>query len=209
VPTPSAGQGTSAREIFRRYLTYTKGDRRRLALSAILAIAVAAGEIGTVAIFDIITNKVLARGEFAGFWTLAAEWLGIAVAAAIAMFTGGYLMALAKERFVLRLRDAVFGHIQRLSLDFFDRRRLGDLTIRLTEDTEEIEGVVSSGLAGAAASAVSVLLFAGAAVAIRWDLALLAFAVAPLFWLVSRAFPPGSRWPRAASGPPADRSLAP
>jgi ATP-binding cassette, subfamily B, bacterial len=113
------------------------------------------------------------------------------------MFTGGYLMALAKERFVLRLRDAVFGHIQRLSLDFFDRRRLGDLTIRLTEDNEAIEGVVSSGLAGAAASAVSALLFAGAAVAIRWDLALLAFAIAPLFWLVSRTF--SARFALAAS----------
>jgi ATP-binding cassette subfamily B protein len=185
---PFAAQDISAREAFGRYLAYTKGDRRRLAAGAILAVAVAGGEIGTVAIFDVITNKVLARGDLAGFWALAAEWLGIAVAAALAMFTGGYLMALARERVVLRLRDAVFGHIQRLSLDFFDRRRLGDLTIRLTGDIAEIEGVVCSGLAGAAASAVSLLLFAGAAVAIQWDLALLAFAVAPLFWLASRAF---------------------
>lgn len=140
-------------------------------LGAILAIAITISEIGTVIVFDIITDKVLAEHRLAGFWPLAAAWLGIAVAAAGVMFAGGYLSALTRERFLLRLRDGVFAHAQWLSLDFFDRKRLGDLMVRLLDDLEVIEGLVCSGLAAAAAAAVSLLLLATAAVVISSSLA--------------------------------------
>jgi ATP-binding cassette subfamily B protein len=190
-------QGQSVRVIFGQFWPYTRGDRHRLLLGAVFAIFVTGGEIGTVVIFDIITSKLTAAHRLAGFWTLAAAWTGIAAAAAAAMFAGGYLTSLAKERFLLRLRDSVFGHAQRLSLDFFDRRRLGDLMVRLIEDLEAIESLVSSGLAATAAAAVSVVLFAAAAIVINWSLTLLAFALAPLFWLASRGF--SGRLARAAA----------
>jgi ATP-binding cassette, subfamily B, bacterial len=191
-------------EILGRFWPYTRGERHRLVLGAILAIIVSGGEIGTVILFEFITDKVLAQRHFGGFWSLAAAWLGVAAASAVAMFAGGYVTSLAKERFLLRLRDSMFAHTQQLSLDFFDRQRLGDLMIRLIDDLETIEGLVCSGLSGLAVSAVSVLLFAGAALVISWSLALLAFAVAPLFWLVSRGFSgrlaDASDAERAASG---------
>ena len=188
--------GESIRDILRRFWPYTHGDRGRLSLGIVLGIAVTISEIGSVIIFDIIANKVLAEHRFAGFWPLAAAWLGIAAAAACNMFAGGYLSSLARERFLLRLRDGVFAHAQQLSLDFFDRKRLGDLMVRLIEDLEVIEGVVCSGLAATVAAAFSLLLLAAAAVVISSSLAALAFAVAPLFWLVSRAF--SARLARAA-----------
>ncbi len=192
----AGGTGEPARSILRRFWPYTRADRGRLLLAGFLALVVSGGEIVTVIIFDVITNKVLAGHHLAGFWTLAALWLGAAAVAAGAMFAGEYLSALARERFLLRLRDSVFDHAQRLSLDFFAGSRLGDLMIRLTEDLEVIESLVCSGLTAAAAAAVSLLLFAGAAVVISWSLALLALAVAPLFWLASRGF--SGRLARAA-----------
>lgn len=180
--------GESVRDILRRFWPYTRGDRGRLLLGVILGIAITVSEIGSVIIFDIITDKVLAEHRFAGFWPLAAVWLGVAVAAAGLMFAGGYQSSLARERFLLRLRDGVFAHTQQLSLDFFDRKRLGDLMVRLIDDLDVIEGVVCSGLAAAVGAAFSLLLLAAAAVVISSSLAVLALAVAPLFWLASRAF---------------------
>jgi ATP-binding cassette subfamily B protein len=89
---------------------------------------------------------------------------------------------------VLRLRDSLFAHTQRLSPDFFDKRRLGDLMVRLVDDIEVIEGLVSSGLVGMIAAAVSAAMFIGAAIYLRWDLALVALAVAPLFLVASKGF---------------------
>ncbi len=112
----------------------------------------------------------------------------MAAAAGIAIFAGDYLMSLASERVLLRLRDALFAHAQRLPPDFFDRRRLGDLMVRLTDDVTAIEGLVASGLVGVISSAVSVVMFAAATAYLSWELALVAVLARPLFLLVSRAF---------------------
>ena len=179
---------TGTADALRRFWRYTRGDRRGLALGGLCALAVSASELGTVTMFDLVTNRVLDTGHLAAFWGLAGWWLAIVAAAAVAMFGGQYLTALASERFALRLRDEVFGRAQRLPPDFFDRRRLGDLMTRLTEDVDTIEAVASSGALGAVTSAASIVLFAAAAVIISWQLAVAACAVAPVFWLASRGF---------------------
>ncbi len=184
----SAESGPSLRDVFRSFWPYTRGERGRLLAAGILAVVVAGGEIGTVVIFDTITGTVLGQRRMGAFWPLAGTWLGIAVITAAAMFTGGYLRSLASERFLLRLRDSVFARTQQLSPGFFTKHRLGDLIVRLTDDLEVIEELVSSGLVEAAAAAISVALFAAAAAIIQWQLALITFAVAPLFWLTSKGF---------------------
>ena len=179
---------TAAADVFRRFWPYTKGDRRWLALGGVCALLVAGCELGTVSVFDLITDRVLTARHLAGFWVLAGWWLGVAVLAATAMFFGEYLASLASERFALRLRDDVVVHVQRLPPDFIDRRPLGDLMVRLTEDVAVIEGVTASGALGAVTSAVSAAAFAAAAAVVCWPLAVVACVAAPVFFLTSRAF---------------------
>jgi ATP-binding cassette, subfamily B, bacterial len=178
----------SLRDMFRLFWPYTRGDRRRLLAAGILAIVVSGGEIGTVVIFDSITNKVLTRGQLAGFWPLAEAWLGVAVVTAAAMFVSGYHRSLASERFLLRLRDSLFARIPGRSPEAIGQQRVGDLMVRLIDDVEVIDEVVCAGLVEAAAAAVSMALFATAAFVMQWQLALMALALAPLFWLASRGF---------------------
>jgi ATP-binding cassette, subfamily B, bacterial len=199
-----AGRVTSARDIFLRFWPYTKGDRLRLLLGGMLTIILAACEISSVLLFEVIVSKVLQKGHLAGFWGPAATWLGVAAVGALAMSGSSYVTALAAERFMLRLRDSVFARAQRLSPDFFAERRLGDLMVRLTDDIGVIEGLVSSGVVSLVTSVVSVMAFATAVFVIRWDLALVAFAIAPLFWLAARGFSgqlaKAAQRERAASG---------
>jgi ATP-binding cassette, subfamily B, bacterial len=176
------------RNVLRRFWPYTRGDRHRLLAAAFLAILVSAGEIGTVVIFDEITNSALAKGRMAAFWPLAATWLAIALATSLVMFASSYLTSMVSERFCLRMRDHVFGHVQQLSPDHFGKRRTGDLIVRLTEDLEAVEELVSSGLVDASAAAASLLLFIGAAVAFQWQLTLITLASATVFWPAARGF---------------------
>lgn len=180
--------GVSAREAFRRFWPYTRGIRRWLVAGALLLILAAAGEAAAIWIFGLITDHVLAAKNLAAFWTPALVWLQLSVLTAVASFGGDYLTTLVGERFLLRLRDSVFAHVQRLSPDFFDRGRTGDLMVRLTDDVEAIEQFVASGLIKTVTSVVSAVFFAGAALYVRWDLALVSFALAPLFWIAVRRF---------------------
>ncbi|MGD0553848.1 MAG: ABC transporter ATP-binding protein [Streptosporangiaceae bacterium] len=180
----------------RRFWGYTRGDRRKLVLGGLGTLIVAGCELATVALFDMMTNRVLARGHLAGFWGPAAWWLGVVSVAAVAMFFGEYLSTLAAERFALRLRDDVFAHAQRLPPDYFDRQQQGDLMVRLTGDVATIEGVAASGVAGLVTSAISAALFAAAAFLLSWRLAIVSCAVTPVFWLASRGF--SAKFQRAA-----------
>src|SRR5262249_9679660 len=91
------------------------------------------------------------------------------------------------QRFVFQLRCRLFAHIQRLSLRFHDRQRIGDLTTRFTADINAIQDVVANG---------SILLVSNASLLIamlvmmfwlNWAFALAALSVAPLlFWTVFR-----------------------
>ncbi len=89
---------------------------------------------------------------------------------------------------MLRLRAAVFRHVQDLPPHFFQQHRQGDLVERLTGGAESIEQLVVSGVVGAVSAAFSAAFYATAAFWPRWDLAPATFVPAPLFLLAARRF---------------------
>lgn len=107
---------------------------------------------------------------------------------ALVGYLGNSLATWTAERFVLRLRANVFGHVQDLPPHFFQRHRRGDLVERLTGDVEAIEQLVVSGVVGTISAAFSAVFYAAAALWLRWDLALATFVLAPLFLLAARRF---------------------
>lgn len=176
------------REIFARFWPWVRPDLRWLLLDLLLALCLPATQTVSIWLFKAMVDRVLVPRDLAAFWPLALGWLAVTAAAGLVAFCGGYVGACVGERFVLRLRTGVFRHVQSLSLDFFEGRRLGDLVSRLTGDVTSIEALVASGVTRAASYAVRVVFFAAAAFYLSWELALVAFTVVPLFWLVARHF---------------------
>ncbi|UFR03855.1 ABC transporter ATP-binding protein/permease [Streptomyces sp. Go40/10] len=177
-----------ARTAFRRFWPLTKGLRKWLLVVWLCTVLAALAETEAILLFGDLTDHALQKGSLAAFWSPAAKWLGIAVVGALVAYAGNSLAAWATERFVMRLREHVFDHVQRLPPHFFQRHRQGDLLSRLTSDVEAIETMVVSGLVGAASAAFSALFYAAAAFWLRWDLAAATFVLAPLFWLAARRF---------------------
>ena len=182
--------------ILRRFWPFAVPDKKLLVYGGILAVGAAGAEVAAVYLFGVITDEALTAKKLSAFWLPAGIWLAVAVAGAVATFYGDCMTTLAGERFLFRLRNGVFGQVQRLPLDFLDNSRLGDLMTRLTDDVEAIEGLVASGLIRTVTAGVSVVTFAVAAFVIRWDLALAACVLVPIFWLVSRSI--GGRVQQAA-----------
>ncbi|MFD7066696.1 ABC transporter ATP-binding protein [Streptomyces sp. NPDC059913] len=173
---------------FRRFWPLTKGDRRWLVIVFICAILAALAETVTVLLFAQLTDKALTSGDVSAFWRPASQWLAVAVAGAVLGYLGSSLAAWTAERFVLRLRARVFGHLQNLPPHFFQRNRRGDLVERLTGDVEAIEALVVSGIVGAASALFGTAFYAAAALWLRWDLALATFVMVPVLLFVTRRF---------------------
>ncbi|MGQ5636432.1 MULTISPECIES: ABC transporter ATP-binding protein [unclassified Streptomyces] len=177
-----------ARTAFRRFWPLTKGLRKWLLAVWLCTVLAALAETEAILLFGDLTDHALEQGSPAAFWSPAGTWLAVAVAGAVVAYAGNSLAAWVTERFVMRLREHVFDHVQQLPPHFFQRHRQGDLLSRLTSDVEAIETMVVSGLVGAASAAFSALFYAAAAFWLRWDLAAATFVLAPLFWLAARRF---------------------
>jgi ATP-binding cassette subfamily B protein len=188
IPGTELAPTVMIRKSFAEFWPDTRGVRKLFAVGGVLDVVAALCEVAAIGLFAVITDKVLSQGDLGAFWRPAFAWLGLAVLAGAVSFAGSYATALAAERFLLQLRDRLFAHIQTLTPDFFNNRRLGDLMARLTDDLEAIEALVGSGLVKAFTTGITVIFFAGAALFVRWDLALITFALVPAFLMVSKLF---------------------
>ncbi|MFE3942204.1 ABC transporter ATP-binding protein [Streptomyces sp. NPDC059118] len=173
---------------FRRFWPLTKGDRRWLVLIFLCAVLAALAETVTVLLFAELTDKALQSGDVSAFWKPAFQWLAVAVVGAVMGYLGSSLAVWTAERFVLRLRARVFGHLQVLPPHFYQHNRRGDLVERLTGDVEAIEALVVSGIVGAASALFGTLFYAAAAIWLRWDLALATFVMVPILLIATRSF---------------------
>jgi ATP-binding cassette subfamily B protein len=84
------------------------------------------------------------------------------------------------------LRSRVFRHLQRLSLAFFTRTRTGEVQSRISNDIGGVQGVVTSTATSIVSNVTTVLATAVGMVLLSWKLALFAFALIPLFVLLTR-----------------------
>jgi ATP-binding cassette, subfamily B, bacterial len=109
--------------------------------------------------------------------------VGVFVAAGLAnwgmTYVETYLTGWVGERILADLRVRLFGHLQQLSLGFYERNRAGVIISRLTNDVEAIDQLVTDGMT---TLVQSTLTLAGTAVllfVLDWRLALATLAVIP------------------------------
>jgi len=85
------------------------------------------------------------------------------------------------QEYVTRdLRNAVYGHLQRLPLPFFTRTKTGQLLARVLNDTQQTKAVITESVTRSIQSAAMVITSIVTLFAISWRLALLTLVVAPL-----------------------------
>jgi ATP-binding cassette subfamily B protein len=84
------------------------------------------------------------------------------------------------------LRTDVYDHLQRLSLAFFTRTRTGEVQSRISNDIGGVQNVVTTTATSIVSNVTTVLATAAAMILLDWRLALAAFALVPVFVLMTR-----------------------
>jgi ATP-binding cassette subfamily B protein len=106
----------------------------------------------------------------------------------VAGFAETYTMQLAGQRTMAGLRSAVFAHIQRLSIGYFDRTPIGRIVTRVTNDIDSLGELFAS---GAVTAIGDLLLLVGIIVSmlmLDWELSLIAFAAVPFLVIFVELF---------------------
>src|SRR5260221_11850101 len=105
---------------------------------------------------------------------------------ALLVYAELFLATFIAQNLSARLREQLFDHLQRLSLDWHDRQKKGDLVQRVTGNIADIEKLVNDGLVDLLAGTLTLLGVAAIMLLISPEYTVLALAIAPvLFLLVS------------------------
>jgi ATP-binding cassette subfamily B protein len=116
----------------------------------------------------------------------AAGMIVIAIVAGILGVVQTLLSNQVGQRVMHDLRAAVFRHLQRLSLAFFTRTRTGEVQSRINNDIGGVQNVVTNTATNIASSLTTVVATMIAMLFLSWQLALFAFALIPLFTVLTR-----------------------
>ena len=105
----------------------------------------------------------------------------------ILKFVENYMTQWIGQRAIYDLRTAVFRHIQKQPLQFFDRTPIGTLITRTTSDVEALSDVLSSGLIIVLGDLFRLVFIAYFMFTLNWELAIVTLLVMPLmvwvtFW---------------------------
>ena len=98
------------------------------------------------------------------------------------------LMVAVAQRVLLEMRSGILRQVQRLSLEFFDRREAGDVMSRLVNDTQVINDVFGPGLMRILRMGLTLTGIIVSMVALNWRLTVAAFAVLPVIVVATIQF---------------------
>lgn len=124
---------------------------------------------------EVLNRVAIAYVLLAGLQLLAGRLEIIAVAA-------------VGQRVLYAVRTRLFGHLQTLSLDFYERERTGRVVARMTNDIEAMSDLVTDGLVTFITSVITLVGIAVILVLMDWQLALATLTVAPALALAATRF---------------------
>jgi ATP-binding cassette subfamily B protein len=186
--TEDAGTRGVDRQLFRRLLHQLRPYRWQAALAVLLLLCSAALALVGPVLTQRVLDVAVPRRDVGLLTTLAVIALAVLALEFVLEYVQAILTTLIGQRVMRDLRLQVFGHLQRLSISYFDRNPVGRLMTRVTNDVETLNELFSSGVV----TVFGDLFTLGAILALMfwtdWRLALVACAVIPLMYMVARGF---------------------
>jgi ATP-binding cassette, subfamily B, putative efflux pump len=103
----------------------------------------------------------------------------------IVSYWRSYLAGLAGHRIIFDLRRDLHQHVQRMSLSFFDRQRIGEVVARMTSDIASAQNFVGAAFVNTAMDLASIVSVVAVLCVVHWKLALVALAVLPCYGVIT------------------------
>ena len=167
----------------RIFASYYKPHLALFLLDMLCALGISLVDLAFPLVSRYAMQHMLPQRLFGLFFAVMAALLLAYLLKGIFYFTVTYWGHLLGVRIEADIRSALFSHMQDLSFSFYDKNRTGPLMSRVTTDLFEITELAHHGPEDLFISTVTL---AGAflvMLTIRWELALVVFAVVPLFLL--------------------------
>lgn len=170
---------------FVRLLGFLRPYRWSLAASMALAIGAQAAGMTIPALTGKVIDDALPGGDEGQLWLLIGLVIAFGTAKALLMI--GRRLLSGKQALAVEydLRNALYGHLLRLSFRFFDRHQTGQLMSRATVDLQNVRFFLGYGLIFLVQHVLTVVGVVAILLVYDWRLALIALAITPVLVVVA------------------------
>jgi len=159
----------------------------KLRLSGLLGLIVVTSVLGVIPAFLLrrVLSGIYSHDTAAVSWS-AGGMIALAVATGVLNVAQTLMSNQVGQRVMHDLRAGVFRHLQRLSLAFFTRTRTGEVQSRISNDIGGVQNVVTNTATNITSSLTTVAATMVGMLLLSWELALFAFALIPIFAVLTR-----------------------
>src|SRR5216684_7326419 len=172
----------------RRLLQYLRPYWRQVAIALVTIVVGGIASLMQPYLIKIAIDRYIAARRMAGLDSLAALYLAVLVVSFAAEYVQTWTMQLTGQRIMFDLRMAIYRHLQRLDLRYYDRNPVGRLMTRVTSDVDVLNDLFTAGVVTVFGDVFTLVGIMAMMAWMNWRLALVAFSVLPLIALVTQWF---------------------
>ena len=181
------GKAYDAR-LMRRLLAYLRPYRPQVALAVVAIAGHSVLQLAPPYLTKVLIDRYIPQGDSAGVTSVALMLVGALVLSFAFQFVETWTLQMTGQRIMFDIRMQVFTHLQRLDLRFYDRNPVGRLMTRVTSDVDALNDLFTSGVVSIFGDIFTLVGIMVTLVLMDQRLALVAFSVLPLIWLVTQWF---------------------
>lgn len=174
------------RGLVRRVLSYAKPYRNLIAAMLVITMAISGLSLLTPLILKDLIDTTLPEGNLDRLWLLVGGLVLVPIVSSGLTVWQRRLNATVGEGVVYDLRVSLFGHLQRMALNFFTNTRVGELMSRLNNDVVGAQTAISNTFVSIVASFIQTVAVLSVMFVLEWRLTLLSIVILPLLLAAGR-----------------------
>jgi ATP-binding cassette subfamily B protein len=137
---------------------------------------------------DFLLPEYLKTSQMALLLFVTALMIGVTLLTQARDYANSLLTTYAGEKMLRGFRAQLFRHVQRLSLAYHDTKGTADSTYRIQYDASSVQNITVEGVVPFMTSSLTLVSMIYVTTRINWQFALVALAVSPVLYLVSRTY---------------------
>ncbi len=165
---------------YTRLLQYIKPYLHRMVVAILCIIMAASASLYVPWILKDIIDEVLANKDMSMLNAIAGGIIVVFFLRGIFFYGQTYLMSYIGQKVIIDIREAVYRHMQRLSLSYYEKRQTGQLMSYITNDVAAVQGALVENMIEMVTEGMILIGSLGAMFYLHWQLSLLTLITAPL-----------------------------
>lgn len=167
--------------LVRRLWDFVHPHRRTLVLTTVLLPVVTVFELAQPLLLRTAIDRAIVPKDLAGLGWVAFGFLVVLAAEMSTRYLQTISMQQVGQLVVRDLRAALFRHVQRLPAAYFDRHPQGRTLARITNDVDGVQEMFGAGVFALVGDLVTLVGIMTVMLALEWKMALITFAIVPVF----------------------------